>query len=171
MRNSVETDVPISLQLDFANFIRTTSLRDIRQLVLDSRFGEETYSEEGAWILRPDRAKVRSALAGFFAPPPTGADNVALADPTWVRIEVLNGTDQPGVAATMRDMLQAQGWQVVSVGDADRSDYARTIIINYGVPDDLVQKVGADLDLSPNLSEFAWAECIVCGRCTDCRGA
>jgi len=153
MRNSVETDIPISLQLDFANFVRANSLPDIRQLVLDSRFGEETYSEEGAWILRPDRAKVRSALAGFFAPP-TDVGNVALADPAWVRIEVLNGTDAPGAAATMRDMLQAQGWQVVSIGDADRSDYGRTIIINYGVPDDLVKRVGVDLDLAPNLSRL-----------------
>ncbi len=150
MRNSVETDIPISLQLDFANYIRANSLRDIRQLVLDSRFGEETYSEEGAWILRPDRAKVRSALAGFFAPPTS--DSVASADPSWVRVEVLNGTEQPGIAATMRDMLQAQGWQVVSIGDADRSDYARTIIINYGVADALVKRMGSDLDLSPNLS-------------------
>jgi LCP family protein required for cell wall assembly len=154
MRNSVETDIPFSVQLEIANYVRSTSLREIRQLVLDNRFGEETYSEEGAWILRPDRTKVRSALAGFFAPPAGDAGSVALADPTWVRIEILNGTGEPGVAAVTRDMLQAQGWQVVSIGDADRSDYGRTIIINYGVPEDLVEKVGVDLELDPNLSRL-----------------
>ncbi len=154
MRSSVETDIPFNVQLDIANYVRSTSLREIRQLVLDSRYGEETYSEEGAWILRPDRSKVRTALAGFFAPPTTAAGSVALADPTWVRIEVLNGTGEPGLAAVTRDMLQAQGWQVVSIGDADRNDYGRTIIINYGVPEDLVEKVGVDLELDPNLSRL-----------------
>jgi hypothetical protein len=71
-----------------------------------------------------------------------------------VRIEVLNGTGEPGVAAATRDLLQSQGWQVVSIGDADRNDYGRTIIINYGVPDELVQRVGTDLELDPNLSRL-----------------
>jgi LCP family protein required for cell wall assembly len=151
MRSSIETDIPMAMQLDFANYLKTASLREVRPLVLDSRFGEETYSEEGAWILRPDRALVRAALDDFFSPAPAG-DSVAIADPAWVRIEILNGTDQPGVAARTRDYLQRQGWQVVSIGDADRDDYARTIIVNYGVPDALVERVGVDLELQSNPS-------------------
>jgi hypothetical protein len=77
-----------------------------------------------------------------------------MANPDWVRIEVLNGTNQPGVAARTRDLLVAQGWHVVSIGDADRDDYGRTIIINYGVPEPLLEKVSADLDLQPNLSSL-----------------
>ena len=157
MRSSIETDIPMALQLEFANYVRDSSLREVRQLVLDSRFGEETYSEEGAWILRPNRAKVRSALARFFEPAAITSDGgnaVALADPAWVRIEVLNGTGEPGAAAWTRDLLQSQGWKVVSIGDADRSDYGRTIIINYGVPEEFVAKVGVDLDLEPDLSSL-----------------
>ncbi|HXF62465.1 MAG TPA: LCP family protein, partial [Caldilineaceae bacterium] len=153
MRSSIETDIPMALQLEFANYMRGSSLREIRQLVLDSRFGVETYTEEGAWILMPDRTAVRSALAGFFSPT-AGGDSVAMADSAWVRIEILNGTGEPGVAAATRDLLQRQGWQVVSIGDADRSDYGRTIIINYGVPDELVKQVGSDLALEPNLSSL-----------------
>lgn len=154
MRSSIETDIPMAMQLEFANFIRDSSLREVRQLVLDSRYGEETYAENGAWILLPDRALVRGALAEFFAPP-AGGDR--LADQSgidWVRIEVLNGTGEPGVAARTRDLLKSQGWQVVSIGDADRNDYGRTLVINYGVPDDLVERVGDDLDLRPNLSSL-----------------
>jgi LCP family protein required for cell wall assembly len=157
MRSSIETDIPMALQLEFANYVRGSSLREVRQLVLDSQFGEETYSEEGAWILRPNRVKVLSALAEFFEHGETTADGrtaVALTDPAWVRIEILNGTGEPGAAARARDLLQSQGWKVVSIGDADRSDYGRTIIVNYGVPEELVARVGVDLDLEPELSSL-----------------
>ena len=154
MRSSIETDIPMSLQLELANYLGSTSLREVRQLVLDSHYGEETYADNGAWILLPDRARVRTALANFFAPPSASTGSVAAANPDWVRIEVLNGTGEPGVAAATRDLLVSRGWQVVSIGDADRSDYGRTIIINYGVPDDLVAKVGTDLELSPSLSSL-----------------
>ena len=40
------------------------------------------------------------------------------------------------------------------IGDADRSDYGRTIIVNYGVPEELVARVGVDLDLEPELSSL-----------------
>jgi polyisoprenyl-teichoic acid--peptidoglycan teichoic acid transferase len=154
MRSSIETDIPMALQLELANYLNSNSLREVRQLVLDNQYGEETYAENGAWILLPDRARVRTALATFFAPPSPGSSVVAAANPDWVRIEILNGTGEPGVAAATRDLLVSQGWQVVSIGDADRSDYGRTIIINYGVPDDLVARVGTDLELEPSLSSL-----------------
>ncbi len=153
MRSSIDTDIPMSMQLEFANYIRDSSLREVRQLVLDSRYGEETYAENGAWILLPDRSLVRSALDKFFAPP-TGDAVASYRDTDWVRIEILNGTGEPGIAARTRDLLQSQGWHVVSIGDADRSDYGRTLIINYGVPENLVELVGDDLELDPNLSRL-----------------
>ena len=153
--NMVQTDLPVTLLLELANHMSGSSLQ-IRQLVLDNRFGVEGYSTEGAWILQPDRTLVRAALSDFFAPPSvnstTGVN--ALGKPELVRIEILNGTGQPGVAAQTRDLLQSQGYQVVAIGDADRSDYGRTLIINYGVPDEVVTKVGADLELDPNLSSL-----------------
>ncbi len=153
MRSSIETDIPMAMMLDFANYARGAALRDVRQLVLDNHYGEETYAENGAWILLPDRALVRGALTDFFAPPSAGS-SVAQSGTDWIRIEVLNGTGEPGVAARTRDMLEAQGWRVVSIGDADRSDYGRTLIINYGVPQELVDQVGTDLEIQPNLSSL-----------------
>ncbi len=101
MRSSIDTDMPMAVQLDLANFVADNSVNEIRQLVLDSRYGEETYSDEGAWILVPDRARVRAALNTFFSPAPSGnAGAVAAAGtPDWIRVEILNGTGEPGVAA------------------------------------------------------------------------
>ena len=155
MRSSIDTDMPMAAQLELANYFSDNSITEIRQLVLDGRYGEETYSEEGAWILLPDRAKVRVALDAFFKPAAPGVASAGSDNLDWVRIEVLNGTDQPGVAARTRDLLQAQGWQVVAIGDADRSDYGHTLIVNYGVPDKLVDRVSSDLLLDPQLTRLA----------------
>lgn len=153
MRSSLDTDVPMATQLELANFIGNNSLNEIRQLVLDNRYGEETYSEEGAWILVPDRARVRTAVAAFFTPS-TSEEALANAASDWVRVEVLNGTGQPGIAARTRDLLQAKGWQVISIGDADRGDYEHTLIVNYGVPEGMVAKVSSDLQLQPDVSSL-----------------
>ena len=155
MRSSIDTDMPMAAQLELADYFNDNAINEIRQLVLDGRYGEETYSEEGAWILVPDRAKVRVALDAFFAPTPQGTAMAGSSHSDWVRIEVLNGTDQPGVASQTRDILQSKGWQVVAIGDADRSDYEHTLIVNYGVPDNLVEQVSGDLSLDPDLTRLA----------------
>jgi polyisoprenyl-teichoic acid--peptidoglycan teichoic acid transferase len=157
MRSSIDTDIPMATQFELANYMRTASLNDIRQLVLDSRYGVETYSDDGAWILLPDREKVRLAVDEFFRAPATNLQDgvaVALAAPQ-ARIEVLNGTSQPGVAARTRDLLVAHGLQVVSIGDADRHDYDRTLVINYGASTQVVDEVSAALNLHSNLASLS----------------
>lgn len=148
--NTIETDVPIATQIELANYMSGKSVQ-VHTLVLDNRFGQETYTEEGAWILLPDRSLVLAALSDFFAPRKT-SDPSAVA--MGVRIEILNGTGEPGVAAQTRQLLESQGYQVVYIGDADRNDYGRTLIINYGVPDEVVTQVGADLELDPNTASL-----------------
>lgn len=144
MRSSIDTNIPMLVQYELAGYMGAAALQDIRQEVLDGRYGEEQITEEYGWILIPDREKMRVALDKFFSPPG--------ADPRWVRIEVLNGTGEQGVAAQTRDYLQAQGWQVVAIGDADRSDYSKTLVVNYGVPETIIQRVSQDLALQPDAS-------------------
>lgn len=151
MQNSIETDIPIATGIELAQRFQNRAAGDVQQLVLDNRYGEETFSSEGAWILLPDRTRVRTALSAFYAAieAPSGASQVALADPKAVRIEILNGTTSPNAAARTAALLQQQGWQVASIGDADRSDYAQSIVINYGVADAVAAAVSTDLNLEP----------------------
>jgi LCP family protein required for cell wall assembly len=156
--NSVATNIPLGKQLELASYVNENPPREIRQLVLDSRYGEETYSAEGAWILLPDRARVRAAVNTFFTPPAAHSENItsiAQGDPRLVQIEILNGTGQPGMAARARDLLQAQGWQVVSIGDADRGDYSQTVLINYDISDAVAKEVGAALGLQANVASVS----------------
>jgi len=177
MRDSVSTDMSLTAGVQIAQYVRQNSFREVRRLVLDNRYGEEGYSDDGAWILMPDRSRIRPALATFFdAPPPSIDEHVTVAtgdqlfstiasqaadlnpaqarlvnEPAVARVEVLNGTGYPGIAARIRDLLQERGWQVVSIGDADRSDYRRTLIVNYNADPLLVSRVGSELELQSNL--------------------
>lgn len=156
MRSSIDTNIPMFVQYELAGYMRQAALQEIRQDVLDSRYGEETITEDAGWILIPDREKVRMALNHFFMPAMADAATPegATGDPHWVRIEVLNGTGEPGIAAQTRTYLEAQGWQVVAIGDADRSDYSKTLVVNYGVPQLIVERVSQDLALQPNFSSL-----------------
>ena len=46
-----------------------------------------------------------------------------------VRIEVLNGSGEPGAAGKLASYLRAGGFNVVLVGSADRYDYLRTLVV------------------------------------------
>ena len=46
-----------------------------------------------------------------------------------VRIEVLNGSGEPGAAAKLASYLRDGGFNVVLVGSADRYDYLRTLVV------------------------------------------
>ena len=152
MRSSIDTNIPMLVQYEFADYMRAAALQEVRQEVLDSRYGEEKVTEDAGWILIPDREKVRTAVNQFFMPPTANAATPEGIDPHWVRIEVLNGSGEQGVAAQTRDYLQAQGWQVVAIGDADRSDYSKTLVVNYGVPETIIQRMSQDLALQPGAS-------------------
>ena len=56
------------------------------------------------------------------------------------------------MAAKTRDLLEARGWQVDSIGDADRGDYTQSILINYGVSEAVIQEVSSALGISPSLA-------------------
>lgn len=47
------------------------------------------------------------------------------------KIEVLNGSGRNGLAAEMAEKLKAAGYDIVNTGNADRSDYAKTVITVY----------------------------------------
>ncbi|GIV68781.1 LCP family protein [Caldilinea sp.] len=156
MQNSVQTDVPIPLAIELAGRLQELGQGNIEQLVLDNRYGEETFSSEGAWILLPDRARVRTALNAFFAAidAPPGVEKIAVTNPASVRIEILNGTAQPEAAVRAAEFLQRRGWQITSIGQADRSDYLQTIVINYGVADSVAAMVSSQLNLDADQAQI-----------------
>jgi len=69
-------------------------------------------------------------------------------------VEILNGTATTGLAGRTAEMLRSFGYDIISVGNADRSDYEKTVVI-YFSPDDVMAKAFADVINCTNIrSEF-----------------
>ena len=181
---SVRTDMPLQTAREIANYVRSNPF-EIYPLVLDDRYGVESYSENGAWILLPDRDLIRPELKRIFDPaggqneladsaveplpqiqPRTQASaevgtrellaadvnrDVRVMAAREARLEILNGTGEAGIAALVRRQLEASGWKVVSIGDADRSDYQHTLLVNYNTDETLVRELGRQFDLTASL--------------------
>jgi len=69
-------------------------------------------------------------------------------------VEILNGTAVNGLAGRTAEMLRSFGYDIISVGNADRSDYESTVVIHFS-PDNAVAKTFADVINCTNIrSEF-----------------
>jgi hypothetical protein len=70
----------------------------------------------------------------FGGPAPTSVANLTEAQliaQEGARIELQNGTLTPGLAQRTGEELKKLGYAVVSFTNADRSDYATSVIIDY----------------------------------------
>jgi hypothetical protein len=82
------------------------------------------FALSAGWQWWLDRQAPAPAQAERHAPAatPKGISSAA-------RVEVLNGSGEPGAAAKLASYLREGGFNVVQVGSADRFDYGRTIVI------------------------------------------
>ncbi|MBN1265890.1 MAG: LCP family protein [Anaerolineales bacterium] len=92
---------------------------------------------DGAEVLKPVPEKIRAlrdelfTTTGAIRPSNVAADTAEAARLEAAALEVLNGSGQPGVAGTAADYLQELGLTVTSVGNAERMDYVKTVVIDY----------------------------------------
>ncbi|HEV8480320.1 MAG TPA: LytR C-terminal domain-containing protein [Candidatus Eisenbacteria bacterium] len=84
-----------------------------------------------------------------------------------IRVEVLNGSGQEGVGGKVAAVLRDGGFQVVSVRNADRFDYPRTLVAARGADVGRAQAVAHKLDGSQIIRQRApvdWDVTVVVGR-------
>jgi anionic cell wall polymer biosynthesis LytR-Cps2A-Psr (LCP) family protein len=67
---------------------------------------------------------VRQTLAGLAQP----AENM-LGDRIFT-VEILNGTPITGLAGRTAELFRGFGYEIISIGNADRNDYDRTVVID-----------------------------------------
>jgi hypothetical protein len=87
--------------------------------------------------------------------------------PSGIRVEVLNGSGQEGVGGKVAAVLRDAGFQVVSVRNADRFDYPRTLVAARGTDVGRAQAVARKLDGSQVIRQRApvdWDVTVVIGR-------
>ena len=155
LSGSVETDIPLDRLIALARLAQKIQPEDIQREVIDSRYGEETYTTTGAWILVPDREKLRPLFDRLFGDVHQTQDTQelqrAIAEATahpqatpvpkptaqkspTVKVEnativVLNGSGRPGLAAQVSEWLEAQGFHVVQFGDVADHLYPYSVLI------------------------------------------
>jgi len=108
----------------------------IQTAVIDQDYIAEIYSPDGVQqVLVLNIEKFRELRDTMFytpEPPQLSVPNAEeLLASESARVEVLNGTATPGLAASAADYLRGKGLNVISVGNAERSDFGSTVIYDY----------------------------------------
>lgn len=92
---------------------------------------------DGQHVLRPVPDQIRLlrdeifTLGGAIGPSIPVEDPAAAAAQEAARVAVRNGAGIEGLAARTAELLASRGINVVEVGNADRMDYVKTIIVDY----------------------------------------
>ncbi|MCC7372704.1 MAG: LCP family protein [Chloroflexi bacterium] len=90
----------------------------MKTLVVDENLASPFLGPNGENLLMPSRQAIQSAILRAFS---EAAGQTA-------RVEVLNGSNQVGVARQVADQLARAGYDVLKVDDAERNDYVGTTI-------------------------------------------
>lgn len=73
-----------------------------------------------------------------------------------IRVQILNGSGEGGVASRLASTLRQGGFHVVEVGNADRSDYFATLVVARRDDPSAAQAVARYLG-SPPVVRQAWS--------------
>jgi len=135
---SVQTDMALDQMLALANLTTQIDRSTIRFGVIDQTCTQAWITPDGAQVLIPLRDRMREVRDYVFAadiptpaPNQNGAAQGITPTPELATISVLNGTARAGLAGTTSEYLQAQGLDVATVGNADRQDYAQSVVVMH----------------------------------------
>ncbi len=108
-------------------------------MVINQKMGQVIPNDPAlGYTLIPDVTKVRAAADAVFADKSTGPTPEEVQRQTVqaeaAKIVLLNGTQEKGLASRVQAKLVTQGFDVITVGNADRADYAASTLIIYGEP-------------------------------------
>jgi len=132
--DSVQTDLSLNEMYTLAKIARDIPPENIRSAVIDERMTSPQLTPDGADVLIPDYNRIRELVNELFGnPTPTTSaetEQEQIAREA-AKIEVQNGTLSPGLAQRVAEYLKGLGYSVISFSNADRSDYASTVLIDY----------------------------------------
>ena len=135
LQGAVVTDLALDKVIALAQLASEVDPNDIRYGVIDERYTQFWETPDKQQVLIPLRDQMRELRNYIFttAAPPAQTDAtvapVETEEAENATIEVLNGTMTEGLAALVAEHLQQQDFQVTRTDNADRSDYADTLVI------------------------------------------
>jgi LCP family protein required for cell wall assembly len=120
VQQSLSTNLsPVQL-LSLAKLLSEVDRDKIQTLVIDTTYVSPFVGADGADLLRPNIPAIRQAI---------DAKERAAAHPELrAKVEVLNGSGTVGLGQKAADYLTAQGFNVVRIAAAERSDYRSSAV-------------------------------------------
>lgn len=136
LSGSYTTNLSLDQMASLAMLAKDIPRDNITTAVIDQDYIAEIYSPDGAQqVLVLNLEKFRELRDSMFYVPEPPQLNVPDAGQLLANeaatVEVQNGTATAGLAAAAADYLRGQGVNVARVGNADRSDYGTTVIVDY----------------------------------------
>ncbi len=135
LEGSVVTDLTLDKIIALARLASEVNPDDIRYAVIDEHYTQFYETPDGQQVLIPLRDSIRELRDSIFT---TDAplleqegDPAARLAAEAASIEVLNGTATEGLAGSTSEYLQQQGIQITNISNADRADYAESLVIVY----------------------------------------
>lgn len=151
LKDAVQTDLTPEQILALAPIVAQIRTDNIKTRSIDQTMTYEIRLNTGADVLWPDREKIGALIKELFGTP--SVSNVTTINPLKAeaaRIVVLNGTTRDGLAASAARYLKAQGLNVVQIGNAERRDYAQTVIIDLADKPATLEALAKALNVAPN---------------------
>lgn len=133
-RDSVVTDLTLDQIIRLARLATQIPRENIRSAVIDETCTEMWETPDGQQILVPIRDRIREVRDYVFMVEmgtPSAEDPAARLTDEAAIVHVLNGTLTAGLAQKTAEYLQARGIQVTEYSNADRQDYAASMILVY----------------------------------------
>jgi LCP family protein required for cell wall assembly len=153
MLDTIKTDMTLDEVIELARLAPQIDLGNIKSVVIQKPLVYGYRTESGGAVQLPKWDLINPVVDDLFTmpvvavptptptqpAPPTPTPTLApvqieglqqLAE-EGARIAVQNGTSEPNFAARVAAKLMEQGFQVVEFGDADRTDYPSTVIVDY----------------------------------------
>jgi LCP family protein required for cell wall assembly len=130
MRGTVETDLAPQEILALAQIAAKVKTENIKTASIDDTMTLEIRTSTGADVLWPLRDKI-GQLMDRYIPQDNGMATMGRVQQEGARVLVLNGTKNATLAESTAKFLQSQGFQISAYGNADRFDYAKTVLIDY----------------------------------------
>lgn len=154
LADTVQTDLQPS---DILNLVQMADkIKEVKTVVIDESLGTPHITPTGAWVLIPNREKIRPMIDELFAKPSPAAQVtvVPVVIPAEIveeaaKIAVQNGTKNVGLGPQAVTFLKNRGFQIESFGEADRLDYPQTILIDYTGKKHTIQHLVEMFAISP----------------------
>lgn len=130
--SSVETDMTMADMLSYAGHTKSVNQNNLTTITLPGAPGDV----DGVSYVMPDWDKVELIMDLVRNDKPLDEAIAMEIQPYDITAKVLNGSATEGAAGEVADFLSNKGYQIVSVGNADRNDYAKSVLFyakaNYG---------------------------------------